>query len=462
MRLKMTLTARLLFAASAALFCSLAFAADALPKEPPTPPPDDRYKADILVIVAHPDDETEIGPYLARAIYDEHKRVAVIYGTRGNSGGNSVGIEQAAALGTIREIEARRALASWGIMNVWFLGGPDTPSQEVLYSLETWNHGNALWQAVRIVRLTRPSVIMTWLPIYAAGENHGDHQAASVIATEAFDLAGDPTFFPEQVAPPRDRNDIGNLTEGLRPWQPEKLYFFSDANHFEFMTGKGPSYSSVETSPSQHKSYARLATEEMAYHLTQGDSGQVAKKGLEDNDYRFFAQPVQLVFGKSHVPSAVTADAFAGVVPGPIPFSPAPGYRPVPAQGVTAEFGNSWAFYRRFWPAHGLGDPQSLLGPEVNVSVSKPLHLPILIHNASGTSVPVTVTVTLPAGWKTVNGPGIYPSSPDRDTPVEIYLVTPSNAEPVWQTITVNVEAPGQAPIRLPMRVNLSPGSMPQ
>src|SRR5438270_6662074 len=90
-------------------------------KAPPRIAADERYKADILVIVAHPDDETMITGYLARAVYDQHKRVAVIYGTRGDAGGNTAGEEQAAALGAVREIEARRACASMGIMNVWFL-----------------------------------------------------------------------------------------------------------------------------------------------------------------------------------------------------------------------------------------------------------------------------------------------------------------------------------------------------
>src|ERR1700721_4216025 len=68
---------------------------------------DERYKVDILVVVAHPDDEGAATPYLARAI-DEGNRVAVVYGTRGSSGANEAGAEQAAALGEIREIEARR------------------------------------------------------------------------------------------------------------------------------------------------------------------------------------------------------------------------------------------------------------------------------------------------------------------------------------------------------------------
>src|SRR5205823_6592962 len=63
---------------------------------PPSPAPDERFKADILVVVAHPDDETMVSAYLAKAIYDEHKRVAVIYGTRGDGGGNAMGYEQAA------------------------------------------------------------------------------------------------------------------------------------------------------------------------------------------------------------------------------------------------------------------------------------------------------------------------------------------------------------------------------
>src|SRR5690348_13537593 len=67
---------------------------------------DERYKTDILLVVAHPDDEGAATPYLARAL-DEHKRVAVVFGTRGSSGANEAGAEQAAALGAVREIEAR-------------------------------------------------------------------------------------------------------------------------------------------------------------------------------------------------------------------------------------------------------------------------------------------------------------------------------------------------------------------
>ncbi|HWB95728.1 MAG TPA: hypothetical protein VG672_03475, partial [Bryobacteraceae bacterium] len=57
-----------------------------LKSQPASPGPDDRFKADILLIVAHPDDEQGVTAYLARAM-DEHKRVAVLWATRGDTGG---------------------------------------------------------------------------------------------------------------------------------------------------------------------------------------------------------------------------------------------------------------------------------------------------------------------------------------------------------------------------------------
>src|SRR3954468_2384098 len=96
-----------------------------------SPPPDERFKVDILVIAPHPDDETTIAGYLAKAVLDEHRRVAVVVTTRGDAGSNLVGYESARALGEIREIETRQALASIGITHVFFLRAPDTPSQDL-------------------------------------------------------------------------------------------------------------------------------------------------------------------------------------------------------------------------------------------------------------------------------------------------------------------------------------------
>jgi hypothetical protein len=53
--------------------------------------------------VAHEDDDTVIAGYLARASWDEHRRVAVVYVTSGDGGGSEVGNERGHALSFARE-----------------------------------------------------------------------------------------------------------------------------------------------------------------------------------------------------------------------------------------------------------------------------------------------------------------------------------------------------------------------
>jgi LmbE family N-acetylglucosaminyl deacetylase len=412
-----------------------------------SPPPDERLKADILVIMAHPDDETLISGYLARAVLDEHKRVAVVCTTRGNAGQNLVGYEQAASLAEIREKEAREALAAIGIRNAWFLRAPDTPAPEVhdvLRSLGSWNHGNVLGEVVRFIRLTRPPVVITFLPDVVAGENHEDHQAAGVIAIEAFDWAGDPTKFPEQVATPEDRLFYGNLMEGLRPWQPQKLYFFTDAAHFDFVKEKGPEYATTAISPSQHVSYARLSAKEASFHLTQGDAGPVGEKALATGDMGFYETPVRFVLGKSLVGGASTGDIFEGTVAGPIAFAPVRGYQPQPSPRPAIELGGPWAFYASFWPAHNLDQMPQLLAPELGVSGGQNFPIPLLLHNCADQAKALTVRVQLPPGWTETQGSGIYAVAAHDAAPVQARLVAPRALKSEWQQVTWIAEADGQ------------------
>jgi len=429
----------------------------------PNPPPDERFKTDILVIVAHPDDETEITGYLARAIFDEHKRVAAIYGTPGNGGGDMISNAQAAALGDIRMTEAREALAFFNVLHVWFLGGTDTPGQDVLQSLETWDHGKALGETVRLVRLTRPEVVITWLPDYVAGENHDDHQAAGVIATEAFDLAGDPTAFPEQLAAPRNRRGIMNLTEGLEPWQPKKIYYFSDSLNLEFLKGQGPAYTTTDTSASKHETYFKLAAEQMSRHLTQDDSGQMAKHALETGDFTYFKQPVYLALGKSLVQSGTTGDVFEGIAPGPIPYAAVRGYQPDGRQGVSIDLGGPWAFYRKFWRAHNLDHLADLMQtPEVAVANAAEVHVPILIGNDTDRPVEVTLTSAVPSGWREMRGTARYPVRPREAYPAQTVYIASSTNKPKWQTLTWKAEANGQTIGTLTLRVLTDSPGLPQ
>jgi hypothetical protein len=54
-------------------------------------PPDPRFKADILLVVAHPDDEVMAAAYMAREIFDHQERVAVVFQNPGDGGNNEVG-----------------------------------------------------------------------------------------------------------------------------------------------------------------------------------------------------------------------------------------------------------------------------------------------------------------------------------------------------------------------------------
>lgn len=431
-------------------------------KAPARIAPDARFKADILLIVAHPDDESMITGYLARAIYDQNKRVAVIYGTRGDGGGNTVGQEQAAALGAVREIEARRACASMGIQNVWFLNGPDTPGQDVLRSLETWHHGTALEQVVRLVRLVRPEVVLTWLPAYVVGENHGDHQAAGVIATEAFDLAADPTAFPEQVAPPRNRLNIGNLTEGLQTWQPKKLYYFSDASHTEFIDGKGPQYKTTDISPSRNLPYFRLSAEVWRFHLTQGEVSQVAGTAIATGDFRELQQPERFIFGKSLVKSGATDDLFAGITADRVAFAPVRGYRPGERAGISVELGGPWAFYREFWRAHNVEQLADLLAPEASAQSGNAMIVPLIIRNDTGEPQEIKLSAMLPEGWMERARFNLFTLPAHESYPLQIVLVPPSAKAKQWQEVSWIVEGQDARPATLKLRVFIAGGGLPQ
>src|SRR5580704_1123760 len=323
----------------------------------PLPTVDARYKADILLVVAHPDDEGAATAYLARAL-DEGKHVAVVFGTRGSSGGNEVGSEQASALGAIREIEARRALGTLGITNVWFLGGKDTASQDVLQSLANWDHGAALEQLVRLVRLTRPEVMLTFLPGTFIGEDHGDHQASGVLATEAFDLAGDPTVFPSQVAAPLRR--LEPYLEGLQPWQPKKIYYFPDVERF--------------------------------------------------------------VLGKSLVGGSVTGPVFENITADAILFRREAFSTQAAGTELSVELAGPWKFYAEFRKAHGLENLPHPEPPEIALQAGGSLVIPLWVHNPTGASREVNLSADLPAGWTVANGAGKFVVASKQTVPARIEI----------------------------------------
>ncbi len=433
--------------------------------------PDPRFKADVLLIVAHPDDDTAIGSYLARVIFDQGKRVAVIFCTRGDHGGNEAGQEQAASLGAIREMEARHALATFGIQNVWFLSGPDTPSQDVLQSLESWHHGAILADVVRLVRITRPEVVLTWLPAAVIGENHGDHQAAGVIATEAFDLAGDPTAFAEQTDTPRKPRSINNLVEGLRPWQAKKLYYFSDGEPVTFLNGLGPRYPVMTVSPSRQVPYLKLAIEEERFYLSQRGVDTLTARALATGDYTAVLRSIEeyagttdelFVLGKSHLTGSATGDIFEGVRPAAISFAAPRGYHAPVRSGLSVSLGGPWGYYRDFWAAHDLENLVRVVSPAIGITVGATLHVPLVFWNETNEIHEIEVSARVPSGWVVQTGEGRYVVAPHSSLAVQAFVTTPSTASKIDHEVTWIVAEKGATVGSVMVRVRLGNGGLPQ
>jgi LmbE family N-acetylglucosaminyl deacetylase len=442
-----------------------------VPQPPPpqtAPKPDDRFKADLLLIVAHPDDESGVSGYLAQLL-DQGKKVEAVYITHGEAGHNNMGSERGPSLGLVREMELRHAMAVLGVQNVWFLDGKDTPSQDVLQSLSNWRHGAVLEEVVRLVRLTRPSAILTWMPGFFIGENHGDHQASGVVSVEAFEMAGDPSVFPAQLAQPRKVNET--LLEGLQPWQPQKLYFFADTSDDNLIKGKGPQYPTTAISPSHHLPYWRVSMDVFRFHLTQYRSYIEKLQSMNDEqleklagaDQDGWSTPVELVFGKSLVQgTSPTGDVFEGVQPQPLAFDRLPSASPKTREGLTIEMGGPWNFYEEFFAAHDLSDLPKAPTPEISIAAGTILQLPVILRNDTKDSAEVTLSMTLPDGYTLKSSLPHYRLSPGDMLPVEIEVATPSKKNDQISELTCHGDIGGHEFGAVKLRVKLVSGGLPQ
>jgi len=168
------------------------------------PLPDERYKVDLLLVVAHPDDEGAATPGILRERWTNTGAWQSFLERAGSSGRGDAKPERSASVSAwCGSARLKRATPSqrWAYSTMYgFSAARDTASQNVLLSLGKLGFmAESLEQLVRLVRLTRPEVILTFLPGTFIGEDHGDHQASGVLATEVFDMAGDPAAFPSRL-----------------------------------------------------------------------------------------------------------------------------------------------------------------------------------------------------------------------------------------------------------------------
>ncbi len=158
---------------------------------------------------AHPDDETNaLFTYFG---YGMGLRVIDVQNNRGDGGQNEIGPElfrDIAVLRTSELVAAHRIDGAEQYFTRAIDYGYSFDPEEVIGK---WGRKDIVGDYVRLWRTLRPDVIIT-MNIQGRGGDRA-HEATTVLVRESFRAAADPSMYPEQ------------LQEGLRPWQPKKLYF---------------------------------------------------------------------------------------------------------------------------------------------------------------------------------------------------------------------------------------------
>jgi GlcNAc-PI de-N-acetylase/NPCBM-associated, NEW3 domain of alpha-galactosidase len=158
---------------------------------------------------AHPDDETNA--LFAMFTHGMGLRSIDLQNNRGDGGQNEIGPELFRDMGVLRTSELLSAHRIDGAEQYFTRAidyGYSFDPEEVIAK---WGRKDIVGDYVRLIRTLRPDVILT-MNIQGRGGDRA-HEATTILVREAYEAAGDPSKYPEQLA------------EGLRVWQPRKLYF---------------------------------------------------------------------------------------------------------------------------------------------------------------------------------------------------------------------------------------------
>lgn len=220
----------------------------------------------VLMIAAHPDDEnTSVLTYLEKGL---GIRTAYLSVTRGEGGQNLIGTEQGDLLGLIRtqELLAARRIdgAEQFFTNAIDFGYSKSPEE----ALRIWQKDSVLADVVWVIRKFRPDVILTrFTPTYGT---HGHHTASAILAREAFEAAGDPRRFPDQLT-------------HVQPWKAKRLLFNpSRAYNQPYDTAQTSQLDVGQFSPILGKSYTEISGLSRSMHKSQG-FGAMQNRGRNVN-----------------------------------------------------------------------------------------------------------------------------------------------------------------------------------
>ncbi len=178
------------------------------------------HRPTLMTVHAHPDDETiGTGGVMAKAVADG-RRVVLITCTRGEMGEIVVPEmdtpDNHRRLGELRAGELERAMGRLGVTEWENLGYHDSDMMGRAGNRDPrafWNADldEATGRLVWFVRRYQPDVMTTYNDF--GGYGHPDHIRSHDVAVRAFDRAGDPAWYPEQLE-----------ADDVELWTPSKLY----------------------------------------------------------------------------------------------------------------------------------------------------------------------------------------------------------------------------------------------
>ncbi len=160
----------------------------------------------LMVVVAHPDDETfGVGGTMA-LLRQRGEPVSVLIATRGQSGQIVLPEldteENRADMAALREREARAAMDALGVERLDFLDHRDG-------QLAEQPQGPLAREVATALRRKRPAVVVTFGPEGIYG--HPDHLAIHRATTRAFELAADPEIELDELPPHAARRLVFNV-----------------------------------------------------------------------------------------------------------------------------------------------------------------------------------------------------------------------------------------------------------
>ena len=209
-----------------------------------------------LYVAAHPDDENT--RLLAWLENEKLVRATYLSLTRGDGGQNLIGAEQGPLLGLIRTQELLAARRIDGAEQLFTRARDFGYSKSPDETLATWDRDAVLADVVLAIRRFQPDVIINRFPARGL-DTHGHHTASAILAEEAFRLAADPKFHPEQL-----------VIAG--PWQAKRIAW----NKSQFFIKPGEDLSAFARldiggyNAVLGESYGEMAARSRSMHKSQG------------------------------------------------------------------------------------------------------------------------------------------------------------------------------------------------